>query len=260
MHPLSRMFLIEAGRIVVPDTDPMAARNTAEFRYTIPVPVILLEHRNEGLVLLDTGVEPGHFPQSEVGRLRWSEKNRLDNQLRRIGYPTDAVRHILLSHWHRDHHNQLFLFPDATVYIRARELSALEKAPRAGYPPGEREAFLRFRKECPGAKIVPLPDQPECDIFLDHSILTIDTKGHTPGHQSFLVNLENSGQWVFAADAIHDEMHLTGAVPIQRAWDADASRESMRKLVRYRENGAKLIYGHDAEQWRALNKLPLYYT
>jgi len=253
------MFIIETGRIIVPDTDPHAVLNTETFKYTIPVPAILVEHDQNGLVLMDAGIEPNHFAADAVHRLVYREENRIDHQLEKIGYRAEDVKHIIMSHWHRDHHNQLFLFPKATVYIREAELKGLQESHDLGFPPGEVEAFARFQRECPKAKIKLLPDVESCDIFGDGSIQTINSKGHTPGHQSFLLRLEKAGTWLFAMDAIHDESFLRDDVKIQRAWDVKEFQNSVKRLARYQDAGVKLIYGHDAEQWKELDLLPKYY-
>lgn len=257
MSGIQKMYIIETGRIKVLDTDPLAANNTEKFQYSFPVPAILLVHNEYGPVLLDAGIEPNHFTKSAVHRLVYDENKRIDKQLASIGYTVDDVKHIVLSHWHRDHQNQLFLFPYAKVYLREKELYGLSNLPeKVQY---EAEDYVRYRQECPNNNIILIPDVPEYDFFGDGSFITIDTKGHTMGHQSFLINLKHTGQWLFSVDAIHNSLQLEDEKNIQFTTDLDLHRKSVNKLLEMEKQGARLIYGHDAEQWKTLKLLPDYY-
>lgn len=132
MAKINKMYLIETGRIIVPDGAPFAKYHTETFKHSIPVPAVLLEHEEKGLILFDTGIEHHHFTKSQVSRLIFDENMRIAHQLEKIGYESSDIKHIILSHWHRDHHNQLFLFQNATVYIRERELDGLDSEPLVG--------------------------------------------------------------------------------------------------------------------------------
>ena len=260
MSKIKRMFLIETGRIIVPDSDPYAKYHTETFKYSIQVPAVLLEHEDKGLVLLDTGIEPNHFSNSQVSRLIYDENMRIDHQLEKNCYTADDVKNIILSHWHRDHHNQLFLFCNATLFIRQKELEGLQATPLVGYSPDEVSSFERFKTECPKMEIELIPDEKEYDLFGDGSIVLIDTKGHTPGHQSMMVSLCNSGTWIFAVDAIHNELHFTEHNYIENTWNLEKHIESMNRLEKISKSyNGRLIFGHDVDQWSQLKTLPEYY-
>lgn len=260
MSKIKKLFLIETGRIIVPDSDPYAKYHTETFKYSIPVPTVLLEHCDKGLILYDTGIEPLHFSESAVSRLIYDKSERIDHQLEKIGYTVDDVKYIVLSHWHRDHHNQLFLFPHATLFIREKELEGLRALPLIGYSSDEVKAFDRFKKECPEMKIETIPDVTEYDLFADGSTILIDSKGHTPGHQSLMVTLERSGTWIFAADAIHNELQFNDPKYIQNTWNREYHIQSMERLAELQKKyNGKLIFGHDVKQWNQLQKLPEFY-
>lgn len=124
----------------------------------------------------------------------------------------------------------------------------------------EIKAFERLKNECPNVHIETIPDVQEYDLFGDRSLLLLDTKGHTPGHQSLLVFLKDSGGWIFSADAIHNEWHQKDYSNIQNTWHRKEHIDSIKRLGRYqKEFNAKLIYGHDLDQWKELKLLPEYY-
>lgn len=41
------------------------------------------------------------------------------------------------------------------------------------------------------------------DVFSDGSVILIATPGHTPGHQSLLIKLPNTGVLLLSGDAVH---------------------------------------------------------
>jgi len=95
----------------------------------------------------------------------------------------------------------------------------------------------------------------EHDVFGDGRVVCVPTYGHTPGHQSLRVELDD-GPVVLTADACYlrrtlDDMHLPSVVD-----DPDAMRRSLERLRALRDAGARLIYGHDPEAWRAVPQAP----
>jgi N-acyl homoserine lactone hydrolase len=45
----------------------------------------------------------------------------------------------------------------------------------------------------------------DTDVFGDGSVTLVSTPGHTPGHQSLLVHLKNSGFIILSGDVVHLE-------------------------------------------------------
>ena len=86
------------------------------------------------------------------------------------------------------------------------------------------------------------------------------TAGHTPGHQSFVVDLDASvggGGIVFAFDAadltqnIDDELAVGGFIDVE----PEETAVQIRKLKRLAaERGYRLVPGHDPVAWPALTR------
>ena len=94
------------------------------------------------------------------------------------------------------------------------------------------------------------------DIFGDGSVLCVPTPGHTSGHQSLRVNL-TSGPVVLTGDCIYWQEVLEKMLLPPFGFDHEMQLHSMRRLKALQdEDGCKLLYGHDATQWAALQQSP----
>ena len=94
--------------------------------------VCLLVETNQGLVLVDTGLglddyfNPTRFTKffRVIMDLPFDPGEAAINQLDRLGYKSEDVRHILLTHMHFDHCSGLADFPHAKVHVHRREHEA----------------------------------------------------------------------------------------------------------------------------------------
>ena len=90
----------------------------------------------------------------------------------------------------------------------------------------------------------------------------LETGGHTPGHQSVLVRLPQTGPVLLAIDAVVMQHLFT---PDRQAWPNDNNEEqlcaSTRRLLDLvaREHLKLVIFGHDGQTWQTLKKAPAYY-
>ena len=98
------------------------------------------------------------------------------------------------------------------------------------------------------------------DVFGDGVIKVIFTPGHTPGHQSVLVNLPKTGYMLFTGDACYTGDHWCDkCLPGLVASSSDAA-DSVKKLRRVaKEYDAKVVWGHDPVSWQDWKKAPMFY-
>jgi N-acyl homoserine lactone hydrolase len=83
----------------------------------------------------------------------------------------------------------------------------------------------------------------------------IPTPGHTPGHLSALVTLQDGRAVILAADAINRISEPDEG--FADAVDPAAAMASFHRLQDIqRQTGAKVIYGHEPSQWSDLPKAP----
>lgn len=221
-----------------------------------PVPAYLIETDDGRRVLIDTGLHEGHIadpamtwsgePMESVLRPTMREEHTIDHQLGLLGLTVEDVTDVVISHLHFDHCGQLHRFAGKRVLIAGDHLAAARESP---------EVFKPRYFELPGLSFT--PGQLTGEIF--PGIEAIETPGHAPHHRSFAIELPNSGAFVLAIDAILSAHQLENGDWAQQA-DPQAAAQSGRRLAELaQEREARLLFGHDPEQWAAVRHAPDFY-
>lgn len=193
-----RLFVILNGFEILPKSISVRGADP-RFILSEPVFVYLLD-TEDGWVLLDAGLNPDNGRdvarvQERFGRFGLTppvirDAHLLEPQLAAIGVATADIKHVVLSHLHYDHAGRLALFQHALVWIQRREFEHAF-GPEPGF------AYFRDEYAIPGL-------QWRCcegDWELMPGVRFIDTRGHTEGHQSALVELPETGNVVLPFDA-----------------------------------------------------------
>ncbi|MGD9525585.1 MAG: N-acyl homoserine lactonase family protein [Candidatus Nanopelagicales bacterium] len=258
MHGLGtakRLWALDSPTFTIDRADLMVG---ASGEVTIPMPAYLIEHPR-GLVLFDTGLVPESIddPHSVYGeladltRLAVKPEQRLDKQLRALGYDTSDVTHVVLSHSHFDHAGGLYLFPEATFYVGAGEFGfafwpIAVQSPYFRLDDIERVRHARWR----------IIHEPQVDIFGDGSLIVLLTPGHTPGELSMLVRLANRN-FILTGDTVHLRDALEKEVPDPIDWNTDLAVQSLQKLKIVRDAADATVWiTHDPDDWAELQHAP----
>lgn len=177
-------------------------------------------------------------------------KTSVVDQLAQLGVKPEQIQFVGISHYHQDHTGQVDSFPQATLLLGKGDWDAIAAPkPAPGVNAGP------FAHWVSGAgKVEPLPA--DKDVFGDGSVIILSTPGHTPGHRSLLVKLNEMGNVLISGDLIHfRENYETSGVPwfnVSRA-DTLASIDRFKKLAANFK--ATVIIQHDA---RDIGKLPAF--
>lgn len=247
-----KLYIFESAKMHVPDRGMMSGRPSG-IPVTIPVPFYLIDHPN-GLALFDTGMKLDNWPAEFRQDGEQRPDQMIDKQLARIGYKPDDIKYVIMSHLHLDHAGGMAFFPKATFIVRKSEL-------RAAWWPERFQVHYIFEdfKDTRNFNFIELDDTEVFDVFLDGSVLCIDTKGHSQGHQSLVVNLPKSGRYVLTADAAAMAEILDEGVLPAITWNAEEAFKSLKKMQHLKREGSIVLMAHDPDQWETLNLAPAYY-
>jgi len=247
-----KLYVFESAKMHVPDRGMMSGRPSG-VPVTIPVPFYLIDHPN-GLALFDTGMKLDNWPPQYRQDGDQRPDQMIDVQLAALGYKPDDIKYVIMSHLHLDHAGGMPLFPKATFIVRKSEL-------RAAWWPERFQVHYIFDdyKETRNFSFIELDDTEVFDVFQDGSVLCIDTKGHSQGHQSLVVNLPKSGRFVLTADAAAMAEILDEGVLPAIAWNAEEALRSLRRVQHMKREGATVLMAHDPDQWERTRLAPEYY-
>jgi glyoxylase-like metal-dependent hydrolase (beta-lactamase superfamily II) len=129
----------------------------------------------------------------------------------------------------------------------------------AAIPPSRGDYFPEDYMQAVNYQFDYIPECEEYDLFGDGSILCVDTKGHSPGHQSFVIQLANTGKILLPVDAAHLSQYFTTDKYYRDAWDFSYANTSIDKLKALSKDCNYILFGHDPESFAGFKKAPEYY-
>ena len=255
--PCDRLNLLTVGYEFVPYAWTVEGE-TDESPIRLPLTALLA--RTEGRwFLFDTGLGP-EFRDVEFSR-RWyqwgdpempgDDPDPLLDQLRQCGVSIDDVDVLVMSHFHVDHTGGIRYFADGRpVYVQGAELDfgLSDAAEPAQYRPHYDDPRIDWQRL-------------DGDADLAEGIRAVFTPGHAPGHQSYLIELPESGKVLFSFDAVPMIENVERDAPI-----AVGSLEEQKPLIRAshdrlvalaRSEDARLLPGHCPRTWPALGGAPV---
>ena len=225
-----------------------------------PTPGVLLQ-LDGGWLLLDTGFNTAlirdpalrrrFYPGVEYLPILPGGGEPIEEALAAADIPIDAIKAVALSHLHSDHAGGLKLFAGRVpVHVQRRELDYGLSSP----PEPERQGIYRIDFDDPGINW----QLHDGDIEIAPGVTAVSTPGHTPGHQSFMVELDASvggGGFIFAFDAADLTENIEQELPVGSFIDVDPEQtlEPIRRLKALGvERGYRLVPGHDPLVWPSL--------
>lgn len=249
------MYFFNCGLLTV-DQSIVTYRHGWGTKIQIPV-VVGLIMTTEGNVLFDTGLDPiGIEKPEEV----WGEKRHtiarmtseddIRNRLGEVGLRPDDIRFVVNSHFHWDHTGGNQFFEHSTFIVQKSEY-------RFGFHPDD------FVSEVYRVRQFDLPldyHLIEDDYNLLDGVTILTTPGHTPGHQSLLVSLPETGHILLSGDALYTNLSLTEGIPPGNSWNTSQSVRSIKemKAVTTHLHG-KVAITHDPQFWEQFKPAPYRY-
>ena len=180
----------------------------------------LLIETDQGLVLVDTGlgVQDYLHPQQRLGRLI-PKLSGIQHffaftaiaQIQKLGFKSNDVKHILLSHLDFDHAGGISDFPDATVHVLSTEFNATfnsDYKSKMRYRPHQfqNHRYWNFLDPQPGDAWFNLTRIHSFQLFQDE-ILMIALPGHSAGHCGIAIR-QATGWLLYCGDAYYCRLAL----------------------------------------------------
>jgi len=168
--------------------------------------------------------------------------------LRAAGTDPAELRFLVNTHLHFDHAGGNELIPPSVeLVVQRREWAAGHDAAEIEanvYNPADYDQKRQLRAV-----------EGEHDLYGDGTVICFPTPGHTPGHQSLRLRLKG-GELVLCADACYFSDWMDSEQTPPYGFDKRQELESLRTLRSLRGAGARVIFGHDPDQWATVPQAP----
>lgn len=239
---IARLYLIQLGEASI----PLPNGQTLEMSSGC----YLAQTSDRRNILIDSGLPADYTPPT--GSPPAAVERNVVEQLADLHVRSDDIHTLICTHFDVDHAGYHDAFPRAEFVVQ-REHYELA---RSGHP---RYAVARPHWDHPALRYRLI----EGDVELLPGLTLLETSGHCPGHQSVLVRLPQTGNVLLAIDAVAMKRLFTLD---RKAWPLDDNEEQLRASTRKlldlaeRERVALVVFGHDGDQWKMLNKAPDYYN
>jgi glyoxylase-like metal-dependent hydrolase (beta-lactamase superfamily II) len=212
-------------------------------------------------MLLDTGFNPAlirdpalyrrfHGRNHDIQAILPGPGEPLEAAIDEVGLALEDIQAVAVSHLHNDHAGGLRHFADRVpIHAQRAELDY----GLSDHPEPEHHGIFRVDFDDPGLDWR-LADG---DVEIAPGVTAVLTAGHTPGHQSFMVEIDESaggGGYVFAFDAADLTENIEKELPVGGFINCEAADtvEPIRRLKALAaERGFQLVPGHDPEVWPA---------
>lgn len=252
-----RLFVLLCGFEIIPRS--VSVRG-ADPRVVISVPITAyLLDTESGWVLFDAGLDEANLRDPErldalylsqgwnPPPLVWSA-HEMREQLRQIGLEFGDVTRVVLSHLHADHSGHLKRMPQARITIQKAEwdYAFSGEALPSWFPSDYDLPALAW-------------DIIEGDREILPGLRVLSTPGHSPGHQSLLVDLPKTGRVILAADVGDLLLNFDREILPGEAADDDAALASIRRINSLVAEGAQLFLTHDPDLLLTVRRAPEFY-
>ena len=233
--------------------------------WTDPLPIYAWAiETDDGVIVVDTGEtaktrEPGYFPRWHpyfrlAVRQDVKPEHEIGPRLLAIGIRPDDVRTVILTHLHTDHAGGLHHFPQSEILVSHNEYQLAKgfTGRLRGYLPNRWPSWFNPKP----VSFQPMPfgsfDR-SCSVTRDGKVVIVPTPGHTPGHVSVIVVIDDVSYFL-AGDASYTqqallEQKVDGVSPSK----AEALRTLERILAYAKNRPTVYLPSHDPESIQRLD-------
>lgn len=255
-----RVEVFETGRMEIPGWSVFVG---GEGSRLMDQPAYLIRHPAYGDLLFEAGHhsnisrDPGEHLGviHTLGLMPMVQDPGQDarTQLQVRGIDPDAVRDVIVSHFHPEHVGAAEEFPKARIVADRREIDHGLESPDYNYVRREYDGIKRWHRLDFTATQAFGPFEGVIDLIGDGSVLVLATPGHTPGHVSLLLNLPE-GPVLLTGDMAWTEGNIQTrsiGLPFVSS-DGPSARASLGRLIAFQAQNPQVLVvpGHDLSPLR----------
>ncbi len=232
-----------------------------------PVYSVLIDHE-EGLFIYDTGFDLEHMrTQVPQDKPEQTPDQTLPRQLALVGRKTSDVTHVLTSHLHIDHAGGHKHFPQATVVCHEDEYAQAAKPPlfeKLSYSDLAFDPALSATRD--GLDADPELPSPQYqlvrgDLEVARGVWLLETPGHSAGHYSLLVKLENRRPMLFCGDVAMTPRNLELMCIGSFHLDPPRALASLQRVQELsEEHDAEIFFSHSMPEFEKYLRAPDWYV
>ncbi len=250
-----RLYAFDCGRIEMKDLSLFTQGSEYDGRTNSASVMCFLVRHPKGDLLWDAGLPSAlHEMQDgfDAGAFHVSVPTTIASQLETLGLTSADVDYFSISHSHFDHLGASNEFAAAKFLIDKDERAHMFRdAARA-----DTESFANY-SALENAETIEFDG--DYDVFGDGTVTILDMPGHTPGHKSLLLQLDNSGAVLLSGDLYHLQESREHRYVPKFNTNVDDTLASMDRFEQIAaDTGARVIIQHVTADYDALPRLPGY--
>jgi glyoxylase-like metal-dependent hydrolase (beta-lactamase superfamily II) len=233
--PRYRVTAVNVGNMRV-DASEMSYGRGYGMQVDIPVWCAAVEG-NGKRIIVDTGISDPQWVARLMCPAWQAPEQTIDGALERLGWTRSSVDMVINSHLHHDHCANNAAFPQAEFFVSLAEWEYAQ-APLST----QRVLYNNSWLASPlGLFDYTLVQDDYFDVL--PGLRLVKTPGHTPGHQSLLVNTDE-GVLCVSGDAVNSRESLADGVPCGLLWSTEAGLSSVQRI---RGLADRILMCHDTE-------------
>lgn len=234
---MSRIRPLHTGHYTMPASDTRFPSDR------IIVRAFLIEHP-QGLFLMDTGFSPDDRAALET--FAPVQIRPIRSVLAEAGIGPREVRQIANCHFHSDHSGGNHEFPGVPIFVQRAELQHLRATPDYSHAPSVADFPGAILEEIDG-DAEPLP-----------GIRIIPTPGHSPGHQSLVVETKE-GRVILAGQALNfTSDYARQRYSLELALRGEPHGPYPKWVARFQElDPWRVYFAHDTATWERGGDAPI---
>lgn len=250
-----KLYTFNCGEIDMNDLSLFARGGEFDGKTNKAGDACFLIRHPKGDLLWDTGL-PKAIAEAEDGIVngpyKLTLKTTLESQLTQIGVTAADIEYLSISHSHFDHTGNMNDYASATWLVHEDEYADMFSDEKRSNPQS-----MAAYNQLENSKTVKFSG--DYDVFGDGTVKIMEMPGHTPGHTTLTVELENSGTVMLSGDLYHlTESRELRTVPTFNT-DPEETLNSMDRFEAFAaENNARVVIQHEKADTRKLPKLPEY--